>query len=314
MLKIPSLLKSLKEIQTFKPDEIMISTPGPIGLVGLLSAKLLSISAIGVYHTDFTRQLTEIAGDDSTALIVEKATNWFYSIMDEIKVPTNAYIEILSERGLDKKKMSIFPRQIDSEMFSYCGNAEPEEDGFKLIYVGRISKDKNLEFLARAYKEAKKQIEDLNLTIVGDGPYLSDLKKFFDSSDAVRFTGRVPYSQLPQLYSQADLLVFPSETDTFGMVVLEAQCCELPALVSDKGGPKEIIKEDYTGYSLPTGEEQIWVDKIKQIAKMKRESPEEFMQMRRNSRSNAIEASNWENVLQNFASEILEPAFEMIND
>jgi glycosyltransferase involved in cell wall biosynthesis len=98
------------------------------------------------------------------------------------------------------------------------------------------------------------------------------------------------------------------------MVVLEAQCCELPALVSDKGGPKEIIKEDYTGYSLPTGEEQIWVDKIKQIAKMKRESPEEFMQMRRNSRSNAIEASNWENVLQNFASEILEPAFEMIND
>jgi glycosyltransferase involved in cell wall biosynthesis len=77
--------------------------------------------------------------------------------------------------------------------------------------------------------------------------------------ERVRFLGLVEHDKLPMIYSFADVLVFPSETDTFGMAVLESQSCGLPALVSDRGGPKKIVKNGETGYVIPADDTQAWV-------------------------------------------------------
>jgi len=303
-MKVPSLLKSLKAIQDFEPDEIFISTPGPIGLFGILAAKLLSIPMVGIYHTDFTAELSEITTEETALKMVEASTKWFYTIMDEVRVPTKSYIDILAKRGLDPAKMKVFPRQIDHDIFSY--HPESELDGIKLdlpkglrlLYAGRISKDKNLEFLVQVYQELRKRGSEVNLIVAGDGPYLDEMKQTLSEDNHVVFTGRLPYSKLPYIYSQADFFVFPSTTDTYGMVVLEAQSCELPTIVSDVGGPQDIILDGETGFILPALKLEHWVNKIVELDDLVKTSKGKYKAMCKLARSHATAISGWEVVMK----------------
>ena len=316
--KVPSLLKALKEFSEFEPDEIYISTPGAIGMLGLITGKLFSIPVRGIYHTDFTLELGEIVADDTIVEHMDGYTHWFYSVMDEIKVPTRSYMDILESRGMDRSKMSIFPRHIDNDAFSYhppeTWNGEKLNlpDGINLLYVGRVSKDKNLEFLVNVYHEALKHRKDINLIVVGNGPYLDEMKASVNGNGRVHFTGRVPNESLPMLYSQAHALVFPSVTDTYGMAVLEAQCCELPAIVSDQGGPQEIIIDGRTGFVKPGLNMEHWLEAILDFGQMVSDRPDEYREMRRATRLRGIEISRWDNVLRQFTHENYRPTPEEI--
>ena len=116
-LKVPSVLNSLKEMYLFEPDRIHISTPGPVGLLGLLAAKLMNVKSVGFYHTDFTLQAKEIVEDESVSHMLESYTRWFYAAMDEVMAPTAQYMRILEARGFDPKKLKQFTRGIDFELF-----------------------------------------------------------------------------------------------------------------------------------------------------------------------------------------------------
>jgi glycosyltransferase involved in cell wall biosynthesis len=306
---IPSVLKSLKIIEEMNPDEIYISTPGPVGLLGLLAAKLLNIKATGIYHTDFTFQLKNIADDQTVANLTENFTRWFYDQLDEIRVPSNIYIDMLAQRGFKKDRMKIFRRGIDGKLFSPINKDRQLlrkkydiENGDILLFAGRISKDKNLDFLLKIYREMKPTISDLNLVIAGDGPYLQELKDNYANEEGVIFTGQLNRSSLPELYSIADVFVFPSNTDTFGMVVLEAQACGLPAVVSDQGGPGEIIIKDKTGYALPTINEFDWRDKINHFLDLKQKNLTDFDELRKEIRHTTLTNANWDNVLDDIFS------------
>ncbi|MCA9406423.1 MAG: glycosyltransferase, partial [Candidatus Omnitrophica bacterium] len=289
-MNFPSLLKSLEAIERVHPDEIVISTPGPMGLIGLLISKILSIPCTGIYHSDFGAQLNFILGDGYSPMLISKFNNWFFGQMDTISVPTKEYINILKEKGMDHKKMKVFKRGIDSEFFHFDLSKESDirskynlKEGFTLIYAGRVSKDKNLDFLADIYKKVSESRNDVNLIIAGKGPYLEDLKKLFKDYPRVIFTGQVTRQELAGLYSLSDLLIFPSTTDTFGMVVLEAHSCGLPALVSDKGGPQEIISEK-TGAVLSVNSVTPWVDKVFEYMDLIRFKPEEYVLIRSEAR------------------------------
>ncbi|MCS7151816.1 MAG: glycosyltransferase [Endomicrobia bacterium] len=271
ILRIPSVLKSLKELQRYNPDEIYISTPGPLGLVGLLMSKVFCVKSVGVFHTDFTEQAKKIVDDESLVNLVDAYVKWFYSCVDRVEVPSVEYMRILEERGYDKNKLKIFKRGIDLNLFY------PRLDEAKnlirrifnlngntiLLYVGRISKDKNLDFLIQVYKEIIMKRNHLNLLIVGDGPYKDELKAKIKNIDSIIFIGKIEQNFLPYIYSGSDLFVFPSITDTFGMVVLEAQACGLPAVVSDKGGSKNIILDGKTGFVAKADDLNDWIEKIK---------------------------------------------------
>ncbi|MBZ0264234.1 glycosyltransferase [bacterium] len=320
-IKIPSLLKALKQLHKFEPDEIFVSTPGPVGILGVLAARLFSLPLTGIYHTDFSMELSEISkDDDNTVNRVESYTRWFYSMMDEIKVPTNEYIEILSQRGLGNKKMNVFPRQIDHEAFSLrqesdWGNHRINiPDGMNLLYVGRISKDKNLEFLINVYHKVRELKDDVNLIFAGDGPFRPEMERMLGDDPRIQILGKVAYDALPIYYSQADLLVFPSITDTYGMVVLEAQCCELPALVSDKGGPKEIVQDRETGFVLPALKLEPWVQKILRVHQIMNEDPHRYEEICHSSRRLAIQRSGWEALLKQLTREELLPKAILLAD
>lgn len=301
---IPSVMKALKIIEEIGPDEIFISTPGPVGLLGLLAAKLLSIKTTGIYHTDFTCQLKNITDDMNVANWAENYTRWFYARLNEIRVPSSTYINMLENRGFDQKKMKLFKRGIDGKVFAPT-QKDPElirkkyglGKGDILLFAGRVSKDKNLDFLLRIFKNINSGNRKINLIIAGDGPYLIEMKTKYSQEKNLHFTGQLDRNVLPELYSLADVFVFPSNTDTFGMVVLEAQACGLPAVVSDQGGPGEIIVNERTGYALPTVNEPDWINKIDYYLKMKDKNREGYNKLRHDIRIYTLANANWEIVL-----------------
>ncbi len=296
-MKILPILDTLKKIYEYNPDEIYISTPGTVGLMGLMLARLLKIKTTGIYHTDFTMQAKEIADNASLMNMLEGYTRWFFGKMDTIKVPTNEYIELLSDRGFDTKKLEIFSRGIDTDVFSFI-DKDPEDRKIEFLYAGRISKDKNIDFLLELFVKLSKKYENIRLKLAGIGPHLKELKKKFGGHDNIEFLGEVNYDHLPKVYQSADVFLFPSVTDTFGMVVLEAHSCGIPAIVSDKGGPKEIVVDKSTGFVARALDEGDWYNKIEHFIKMIEDSPEEYKKMRKNAALMVKSTFSWDKVME----------------
>ena len=311
-LRLPSMLRSIKLLYEIEPDEIFISTPGPVGLLGLLLSRLMNSRSTGIYHTDFSMQALNITGDDRVFRVMESFMHWFYSCTDEVMVPTGEYMDILEDRGFDRSRMKIFRRAIDGTMFSpeesadqsACRHIPKNDDAFILLYTGRISRDKNIDFLISIFREVRDSGRMAKLVIAGDGPDFSELKKNMSGDKDIILTGRLAREELPVLYSSADLFVFPSVTDTFGMVVLEAQACGLPAVVSGTGGPREIIKEGVTGSITESMDLNSWVDEINSYIDMKENKPEKYRSMRIQSRLNGLRY-DWDAVFTDLTGEPL---------
>lgn len=310
-VKVPSILGTLDFLEPMRPDEVFISSPSIVGLYGLMYAKIFGVKCTTVYHTDFTMQAANIISPNTPLVkVIEKYTKWFHEASDRILVPTTEYIDILMRRGFDTKKMDIFHRGIDTTLFSPNENAKEYmrmqyklQSDVNLLYAGRISEDKNIDFLIEAvaplFEDSSMKI---NLLFAGDGPYLNKLKEKHIANKNIMFMGQIPNRTLPLVYAGCDLLVFPSETDTFGMVVLEAQSCGIPAVVSDVGGPKNIVVDKKTGYVLSTADPQIWTEQLKKLVVMIKNKDNEYTQLCQKSRRHVIEEFDVHRILENYVS------------
>jgi len=294
-VKIPSVIRALEQIYDFEPDEVYISTPGPVGLLGLLAAKLLSVKTTGIYHTDFTGEAKEITKNDSLVNLVEAYTRWFFDSVTELKTTSAQYIDYLDGRGINRNKMSVFKRGIDARLF--CPMEKREKGVFTLCYAGRVSQDKNLGFLLNLFDDLNKKY-NLKLIIAGHGPYSEEVEKFAKGRDNVKVLGEVENGKMPEIYGQSDLFVFPSNTDTFGMVVLESQACGVPAIVSDLGGPHEIIENGMTGLVAKASDYADWTDKITRMIELWETDVAEYRKLGRNARERVLENFNWDRVLE----------------
>jgi glycosyltransferase involved in cell wall biosynthesis len=310
-VKVPSLLNMIETLHEYEPDEIYISSPGVIGLYGLIYAKLTGVKCMAVYHTDFTQQAKRIIGSDSPLIdLIEGYTKWFHESADRILVPTREYMEILTRRNFDHAKLGIFYRGIDAAHFKpkregrdFIRSKLDIADGINLMYAGRISRDKNIDFLVESYRLLMERKLPANLIFTGDGPYLEQLRVVTAEFDRVYFTGEIPQRMLPLLYSGMDILVFPSETDTFGMVVLEAQACGLPALVSSWGGPQDIVRNNHTGFILDTGEARVWADKLEEMIGWIEHNDSRYLDMCHKARQNVIMRFEHGRIIDSFFSE-----------
>ena len=132
--------------------------------------------------------------------------------------------------------------------------------------------------------------------IAGDGPYLDELKARFSGYDEFIFTGKIDREKLGDVYRAADLFVFPSETDTFGMSVLEAQACGIPCLVSGVGGPREIIINNNTGLVVESNSKEEWKEKISSL--LFNESDDEYSNMKIKSVENVRHRYSLEKALK----------------
>lgn len=261
-LSFPPLLDMIDYIEREKFTECIISTPGPIGVTALAAAKLLGLKTSGIYHTDFPQYVRILTEDDVMETLMWKYMHWFYSQLDLVYVNSDFYRRCWVERGIAPEKLEILPRGLDTELFNpkHRDSAYWKRRGAKgpvILYVGRVSKEKDLAFLAKVYHAVKQDVPNATLAIVGEGPFRRELSKIVP--DGI-FTGILTGQELGIAYASADLFAFPSTTDTFGNVVLEAVAAGLPVLVSDIGGPKELVQDLQHCSVLPANHLTSWVD------------------------------------------------------
>ncbi|MDX6767503.1 MAG: glycosyltransferase [Candidatus Methylacidiphilales bacterium] len=266
-LSFPPVLDMIDYIDREGFTELIISTPGPVGMTAMAAGKLLGIPSIGIYHTDFPQYVRILTEDEMMETLMWSFMHWFYSQMDLVYVNSEFYRQCWIDRGFSPSRLDILPRGLDTELFN---PKHRERDFWKkrgarhpvLLYVGRVSKEKELGFLVDIFKELRAAGVGCDLAVVGDGPYLDEMKQ--TCPEAI-FTGILTGLELGRAYASADLFVFPSTTDTFGNVVIEAQAAGLPVLVSDVGGPRELVRLEEQGRVLPAGQKSFWVSAIRDL-------------------------------------------------
>ena len=256
-LSFPPILQMIDFIQREGFTELIISTPGPIGITALLAGKTLGLRTSGIYHTDFPQYVRILTDDNFLETLTWNYMKWFYEQLDMLYVNSEGYRRAWTDRGIAADKIRILPRGLDTTLF-HPSRRDPvfwQKRGVPagatvLLYVGRVSKEKDLDMIVAAWRrmkgEAGRASENrLALAFVGDGPHLAELRT--QVPDAV-FTGVLAGLDLARAFASADVFLFPSTTDTFGNVILEALASGVPCVVSDQGGPRDLIVHGTTGY------------------------------------------------------------------
>ena len=253
-LNYPPFLEMLRYCYERDFTHIHSATPGPIGLAALAIGRILRLPIYGTYHTALPQYAQVLTNDSAVEDFMWKYTLWYYEQMDLIFVPSQSTGDELVQKGIPPYKIRLFPRGIDIARFHPSKRSADLSlrrqlgDGIRLLYVGRISKEKNLHLLERAFRTLVRSVTvDVRLIIVGDGPYLKEMRESMKGLPCT-FTGYMEGEELAAMYATCDIFVFPSTTDTFGNVVLEAQASGLPVVVSDAGGPQENMIHEVTGF------------------------------------------------------------------
>ncbi len=248
----PPLLEMLDYCHREGFNHIHTATPGPIGLAALAIARILQLPISGTYHTAIPQYVQILTGSNFMEEIAWKFVLWYYDQLDLIYVPSQSTRDELVAKGISSEKIRVYPRGIDTQRFNparrngFFKKWNCDEKSTKLLYVGRVSKEKNLHLLSQAYRRLVESTSWVMLTVVGDGPYLDEMMAEIGDLPCI-FTGRLEGGDLEAAYASSDVFVFPSTTDTFGNVVLEAQASGIPVIVTDRGGPAENIIPGETG-------------------------------------------------------------------
>jgi glycosyltransferase involved in cell wall biosynthesis len=222
-----------EKIKEISPDYIHVATEGPLGLWARAYLSLASIPHNTAYHTKFPEGLKKLFGIPE--FITWRFVRWFHKHSGKVLTTTDTMVKELQDHGFDG---DIIPwtRGVDSDIF-YPGKPT---NGIRpvLVCVSRVSKEKNLEaFFELDYVGARK-------IMVGDGPMLEKYKKQYP---AVEFVGFKTGKDLADYYRMANVFVFPSQWETFGIVMIEAMACGTPVAAFPCQGPEDVIDEGITG-------------------------------------------------------------------
>ena len=220
--------------EEINPDHIHIATEGPIGLCARQYLDKRGYRYNTAYHTKFPEGIRKLFGVPES--ITWPIVRWFHKHSGKVLTTTNTMVNELRDHGFDGEVIP-WTRGVDRDVFDTKHRVEVTEK--YILCVSRVSKEKNLEdFLQLDYPGYRK-------VMVGDGPMLETYKKKYPD---VIFTGYKTGIDLAQYYANAEVFVFPSKWETFGIVMIEAMACGTPVAAYNVTGPKDVIDEGITGY------------------------------------------------------------------
>jgi len=223
-----------KKIEEISPDYIHIATEGPLGLWARAYLSLGNIRHNTAYHTKFPEGLRKLFGIPES--LTWRFVRWFHKHSGKVLTTTDSMVRELKEHGFDGEVIP-WTRGVDRDIFN-PSSRNRQDDGKVLVCVSRVSKEKNLEeFFKLEYPNSRK-------IMVGDGPMLETYKKKYPD---VEFVGFKTGLDLAEYYANADVFVFPSRWETFGIVMIEAMACGTPVAAYPCQGPEDVIDEGITG-------------------------------------------------------------------
>ena len=240
-----------KQLLKFRPDIIHLVTPFAMGILGHRYGQQHHVPMVASYTTNFDQYL-DYYGVSFLKNLFWYYTVWFHSFCERNYCPSSSTKQVLEQRGI--RNIEIWSRGIDTQKFSpelktpeILAQYNIPTSKVILLYVGRVAPEKDLDILLEAYRTLPGEVlEKVHLVIAGDGP----LKEKLNSSQypGVTWTGFVRGRELAELYASSDIFVFPSGTETFGNVVLEAMASGLPVIGVNAGGVTDIISHMKNGW------------------------------------------------------------------
>ncbi|HEY4378921.1 MAG TPA: glycosyltransferase [Acidobacteriaceae bacterium] len=250
-----------RELHSFEPDVIHVTGPSELGIFGAYFAWKQKRKLAASWHTNLheyaARRLQWLSrmmsleaaaklemGVEAGAL---KTIVWFYHLAGTLYAPNEELCAMLE--GSTGKPCHLMQRGVDTVLFRPSRRTRWEDGRLVLGYVGRLSIEKNVALLVRLERELHALgVHDAQFLIVGHGNEEEMLRRELRNA---KFAGVLRGEALAAAYANMDVLVFPSHTDTFGNVVLEALASGVPAVVTPDGGPKFIVREGETGFVAP---------------------------------------------------------------
>jgi len=245
-LGVPSLSAVAEALTERHYDLVHVCAPGPAGIAAALMARVMALPLLGSYHTELQAYVRARTGDTTLEGTVGAIVAKFYASCAVVLSPSSSADASLERLGIPTERVFRWQRGVDTTRFDPLRRSTTRLPGrFNILYVGRLSREKGVDLLAEAYLEARQRDRRLHLVLAGRGPEEELLRKRLGAQ--ATFLGWLEGDELANTYASADLFVFPSTTDTFGQVILEAQASGLPVLAVRAGGPTELIEDGRTG-------------------------------------------------------------------
>jgi glycosyltransferase involved in cell wall biosynthesis len=273
-------------LQRFKPDLIHVVNPAVLGLAGLFYSKAYNIPLVASYHTHLPEYLQHYGLGMLEGLLWELLKAGHNQAALNLCTST-AMMEALTGRGIER--VDLWQRGVDTETFqphlasremrSRLTQGHPESP--LLLYVGRLSAEKEIERI----KPVMQAIPNARLALVGDGPHRQALEAHF-AGTPTHFVGYLQGLELASAFASADAFVFPSRTETLGLVLLEAMAAGCPVVAARSGGIPDIVEDGVNGFLFDPTDENGAIAATRRLFA----NPEERETLRRNARR---EAERW---------------------
>jgi len=237
-----------EELEAFQPDLVHVVNPAILGLGGIFFAKAANIPLVASYHTHLPKYLAHYGLGMLEGVLWEMLKMAHNQALLNLCTST-AMVDELSEHGIEN--CALWQRGVDTESFhpdlasvamrERLTQGHPEDP--LLVYVGRLSAEKGIDRI----KPILEAIPNARLALVGDGPYREELEALFTDLPAY-FVGYLQGEELGAAYASADAFVFPSLTETLGLVVLEAMAAGCPVIAANAGGIPDIVTDGENGF------------------------------------------------------------------
>jgi len=262
----PPTLSTYHEVKRFNPDIVHLIHPVLVGIPGMLMAKRLDVPMLASFHLDLAR-ISHHFGIGFMEPLVDQLTKIVFNVADHSLAPSRQVMDYMERIGIER--VGLWKRGVDAERFNprfysdamryHLSEGHPDET--IMLYVGRLSHEKQISHL----KAVLEQVPGTRLALVGDGPAREDLQAHF-AGTKTNFVGYLKGEQLSQAYASADMFVFPSAMETFGLVVVEAMAAGLPVVASRVGGVGDVVREGINGYSFESGDIPALVEGVRALA------------------------------------------------
>jgi glycosyltransferase involved in cell wall biosynthesis/predicted metal-dependent phosphoesterase TrpH len=247
---VPGLPAAVETLAEGAFDAVHVCSPGPVGVAGALLARALGLPLVGSYHTELTAYAALRSGDQRLAGAMDAAVRALYGACDPVLSPSPASDEALGQLGVGPERVARWDRGVDCARFDPALRGELALPGeLNVLYSGRITREKGADLLADAFLEARRRDPRLHLVLAGGGPEAARLSERIGAH--ATFLGWLDGIDLARAYASADIFLFPSATDTFGQVVLEAQASGLPVVAVAAGGPLSLVEDRVSGLLSP---------------------------------------------------------------
>jgi glycosyltransferase involved in cell wall biosynthesis len=235
-------------LEKFNPDIIHVVNPAVLGLAGIIHSKIHNIPLVASYHTHLPQYLQHYGLGMLEGLLWELLKAGHNQAALNLCTST-AMVEELTARGIER--VDLWQRGVDTELFDPSLASEQmrqklsqnNKDAPLLLYVGRLSAEKEIERI----KPILEGIPQARLALVGDGPHREALEKHFQGTNTY-FVGYLAGTDLASAFASADAFVFPSRTETLGLVLLEAMAAGCPVVAARSGGIPDIVTDGVNGY------------------------------------------------------------------